>query len=183
MRADVTKDLNDSAQAFRALVWPALEQSVFRGAEMICGEMLGDSAFFGVIDRYAGVDAWLIRHEQGTVYTIASRVQFVAERAWPSFTIREERYTGSRTELEKRLVAVKEGAIYPSFTVQAYVLHNPPTLLKAFTVATLPLYEHILGHWGDLEQRVNPDDGNLFRVVWVKDLRAARVAVWEVPVS
>lgn len=71
-----------------------------------------------LLDNYSGID--LIRHDDTGLQGIAWRAQY-GGHDWGTFTIRSERHTGAKTELAKRLEAIKgDGYFYPEFTMQAY---------------------------------------------------------------
>lgn len=71
-----------------------------------------------MLDMAAGVD-FLHLSRSGCVRGIASRMQ-CGDRNWATFTVRENRASGARTELAKRNSSLVKNAISPELTVQAY---------------------------------------------------------------
>jgi hypothetical protein len=93
-----------------------------------------------LLDIYSGVD--YLRKDNNGIQSIASRAQF--DGTFSSFTIREKRETGTKTEFEKRSVARKEGYEYPKFTLQAYF--ETKTIFNLINVAIIKtdtLYDFI----------------------------------------
>lgn len=107
-------------------------------------------------DIYSGVD--LVIKKKGHLFGIASRMQ---TGRYNTFTIRKERHTGVKTELEKRKEAIKIGAIYPKWTMQGYY-EKPNTITSLAICKTVDLYEFI-DKYPDLVQRRYSD--NAFLVV------------------
>lgn len=107
-------------------------------------------------DIYSGVD--LVIKKKGHLFGIASRMQ---TGRYNTFTIRKERHTGVKTELEKRKEAIKIGAIYPKWTMQGYY-EKPNTITSLGICKTVDLYEFI-DKYPDLVQRRYSD--NAFLVV------------------
>jgi len=56
---------------------------------------------------------------EGSVYGIASRIQYNIN--YKTFTIRKDRASGTKTEYEKRIAGMNSKAIYPHWTMQAYI--------------------------------------------------------------
>ena len=72
-------------------------------------------------DILAGIDAY--RADVGEMRGIASRIQFT-KKGYPSFdtfSVRASRDSGALTEYAKRKHAIKTGALYPYYTLQAYI--------------------------------------------------------------
>lgn len=166
--------MTDSARDFERVVWPAISHWCGDGLLVSC-ETDRQSITGGLVDRYAGIDYWQVQDEQGRMRGIASRVQY-GPRCWSSFTIRSHRRTGAKTELEKRSLAIQQGWLIPALTVQAYVSARggQGELVGAGVglVYTRDLYRYVADHGVD-GTRPNPQDGNLFGVVWWHKLRAA----------
>lgn len=180
MRADVAKDLTDSAGDFTRLVWPQIKVWC-RGGELISVESTDAKGLSQAFDTMAGVDAWQVCYETQSIRGVASRIQYGSP--WASFTIRETRASGTVTELKKRMAAMsdlKAGWLVPALTVQAYISNRVlGDLLHVAMVRTFDLYDYIAsGTEGrDFERRVNPQDKNSFLVVWEADLRQAGISV------
>lgn len=117
------------------------------------------------LDNLCGID--YIRENKHGMQGIAARVQW--GYAWNTFTIREKRHTGTKTEYEKRIHQINNGFFYPYFTLQAYFDNRKNNnLLSIGVIKTLDLYQFIEHHpenifrrksdnefiyvkWGDLE--------------------------------
>lgn len=69
-----------------------------------------------LLDIEAGID--YLRYDKHGLQGIASRIQY--KYTANTFTIRTERESGNKTELEKRLYAIENDYLYPEFTLQAY---------------------------------------------------------------
>ncbi len=181
MRDDVRRDLSDSARAFIDVVWPTVGQWC-RGGRIVSTETDPSGRMF---DLMAGIDAWQVCDDTGTMRGIASRVQFGA--AYDSFTVRFSRASGATTEFEKRVETLLDqnaGWLFPALTIQAYIDRRGGSELQhACMTATRDLFRYILEHNGGRNMRRNPQDGNMFIVVWCKDLEAAgfRVRRWSAP--
>lgn len=70
-----------------------------------------------MLDRYAGID-YIAMSKYG-LRGVASRIQ--KGKSWRTFTIRESKASGNKTEKEKRQFAIDKDFIYPYYTIQAYV--------------------------------------------------------------
>ena len=158
---EIKRVISNSADDFFNIVFPNI-QSMLGGGVIVPVETVTDKYFTEELDTLAGIDAWQIENNRQGLRGIASRVQW-GERAWNTFTIRKKTIGGGRTEYEKRLFAIqheREGYIYPSITIQAYldILHGK--LLSAGIIHTTDLFELLeAGHY---QTRINPKDGNEF---------------------
>jgi hypothetical protein len=117
---EVKRDMSLSVRAFQWWVLPVILEWVGRG-KFIKMEGIKDSQFATLLDTMAGIDGWLI--DKFGMRGVASRIQ-VCENGKPynTFTVREERDTGTTTELAKRTIAIETGMyVYPFFTVQAFL--------------------------------------------------------------
>ena len=83
-----------------------------------------------LLDTLAGIDVWYINKLNG-MRGIASRIQTGVN--YRTFTIRNKRQSGAKTEYEKRKIAIEKGYLYPYLTVQAYVSDSDELL--SFAVA------------------------------------------------
>jgi hypothetical protein len=116
-----------------------------------------------MMDRCSGID--LIRENDHGLQGVASRVQF--GKAYNTFTIRSERHTGAKTELEKRIDQITQGYFYPAFTLQAYFDDRiSMNLLSIAVIKTLDLYKAILR---GKNVKTNKSD-NVFKYMHWKDL-------------
>jgi len=187
MRPDVKKDLSDSAYDFKRLSWPIV-RNWLGGGELISVETVTDSKFTYQLDILAGIDAWQILQKKG-IRGIASRVQWVTKnkwdkKPWKSFTQRASRTSGAKTELYKRLNAIKtkEGWLYPEYVVHSYsTQRRTGDLLYICMVRIIGLYSYIDYRIrnNSLELLTNPVDGNLFTPIWVEDLQNFGIRVYE----
>ena len=112
-RERVKEDITDSAKAFNKIkntVIPLL----------ISGEIISveaqENEIKKLLDFEAGID--YLRKDKHGLQGIAWRAQF--NYTCNTFTIRTERESGNKTELEKRLYAIENEYIYPEFTIHAY---------------------------------------------------------------
>lgn len=164
-----------SAAAFYDVVWPVMSRHC-GGGELRMVEL---DPFARDFDMLAGIDAWQLCHSRGMMRGIASRVQFGT--AWDSFTVRLKRTSGASTEFAKRIESMldsRAGWLHPALTVQAYVSSRTDgELLHACMTRTDDMYHYILDNEMLLDVRENPQDGNLFTVVWCDDLRDAGIEV------
>lgn len=99
------------------------------------------------LDRYAGIDMVTIDNQSQTVQGIASRVQ--TGMCYRTFTIRAITDNGSiDTELKKRSLAIRNGDMYPTWTIQAYICNNALDNTKVDctvgVVRTIDLFNYIL---------------------------------------
>lgn len=93
-----------------------------------------DNEVLRMFDAYSGID--LIGNNNNQIYGIASRIQYNV--AYNTFTIRYARHTGTKTEYAKRIHAIKNGYMYPRFTLQAYV--KDEQIVSAAIMLTVDLY-------------------------------------------
>lgn len=132
-----SKDLKDSVIAFESIRETILPK-------LISGEILtiesSENNVLIKLDRKSGVD--YIREDETGLQGIAARVQWGND--WNTFTIRKERHTGTKTELEKRKEQIDKGYFYPAFTMQAYFNNREDNkLLSIAVIRTLDLYYFI----------------------------------------
>lgn len=164
--------LAKSTKDFLEVVWPAVASSV-GGGSIIPIEQLPD-AFSKLLDRGCGVD-FFQQVDSERIRGIASRVQWVKEDCWQSFTIREWRHGETRTELAKRTDAINanDGRILPHLTIQAY-LTDARQLLSVGVVETrllIPKCHEALSKKDDYSFRRCGglrSVGSFERMVWVK---------------
>lgn len=142
---------------FERLAWPVLKDHV-GGGEIINTALLGSAG--GFLDRQAGIDfIWTsgdgrpaVRHGYGALTTggdvtpptfvrgVAARFQYLD---YKTFTIRALRYSGAKTELEKRLEQTlanhDHGEMVAGYTAHAYGCERTKTLLRVAMVKTRDL--------------------------------------------
>lgn len=172
MRTEVAVDLSDSAYDFMRVVWPEIKDLLTNGVitpvEAIALEREAAPAAKQLaqdLDILAGVDAWHVSHTVGAMRGIASRVQW-SDKCWRTFTVRKERPSGQKTELEKRLYALdnpNDGWLLPALTVHAYITEprRHGRLLGAAVMRTADLYAYARANPCRRPRR-NPADGVLF---------------------
>lgn len=78
-----------------------------------------DNAACKILDQSCGIDYLLTSPKSSLILGIASRVQY--GKNYRTFTVRKSRESGVLTEYQKRQQAISLGAIYPKYTMQAYV--------------------------------------------------------------
>lgn len=178
MNAHIRQVMTDSAQDFRALVWPRIASTpLVNGGEIRPVELLTADQLPIPVDTLAGIDAWQVSHRQGFMRGIASRVQWGV--CYSSFTIRTRSVFGQETELHKRWRALQhsaDGYLYPHLTVQAYVDQRQGKLLAAAAIRTRCLIEAAIaltGTAGLLDKpnrayglRRNPDGSQFLFMTW-----------------
>lgn len=165
MRAEVERDLSDSAYDFLRVVWPAVAESC-NGGRFIPVEATGNQGLVADFDVLAGIDAWQMLDDRGAMRGIASRVQW-GDHAWDTFTIRKSRFNGSVTEFGKRLFALDhpaKGYLRPHLFIQAYVSERRTgRLLSAATC----LSDELIRCCADGKADVRPtDNADFFYVDW-----------------
>lgn len=75
-----------------------------------------------MLDQTCGTDYFQVYKGKNIVWGVASRFQRIPSGRDPynTFTIRKERESGGKTELEKRKYAIEHNGVYPFLTLQAY---------------------------------------------------------------
>lgn len=117
---DWKADLKQSSRDFLAHVWPVIQQKC-GGGEIKPVEVFADNDLAHDLDVLCGIDVWQTVSGEGA-RGIASRVQPTSKN-WQTFTVRRRRFSGAKTEYQKRLDAINSNGrfIYPYLTCQAYV--------------------------------------------------------------
>lgn len=130
-------DLRKSSRQFLEHVWPVIKAKC-GGGEIKPVEVLQDNEIARELDILCGIDVWQTVRGEGA-RGIASRVQ-PSKKNWATFTVRRTRFSGAKTEYEKRLEAIKSGGrfIYPYLTCQAYI--NDEELIGVGLAKTSQLY-------------------------------------------
>ena len=145
MNSRIKGNLSDSANDFKNIVWPEI-QDLLGGGRLEPVEGVSDVDFARDLDFLAGIDGWQILKNRG-VRGIGSRVQWIG--AHDSFTIRYTVESGAETEYAKRLKAIRsrssEGLIFPHLTIQAYLNGRGGDLQSVAIVHTEELFEYVAG--------------------------------------
>ena len=151
---------------------PALEQiytnSIFYSLECAENEIFAD------FDKYAGFDFLSKNKISGLMRAFALRIQ--EKLSYDTFTVRHSRDSGAMTEYEKRIKAIEVGALFPTITVQAYIVNDR---LSAFAIIrTVDLFEYIKKHHPPIK-KTNPLEcgQSFFYVVKWNDLIDAQYDV------
>ena len=196
MKAEVSKDLNDSANDFKHVVWPQIKHWCQDG-EIIPMETVTDSNFAKRLDMLAGIDAWQVVSGKG-IRGVASRVQYQYKmvfdpkakrmvekkqftKPYASFTVRKMRSSGAETEWAKRIRAIDDPGnwLAPSLIIQAYLDRRGGRLLAAFMVENNKMFEFAKSDFENSVYEIKPNryDGNLMAIFWVKWLEQYSVKV------
>lgn len=115
MREEVKRDLTAAIVNFERYVKAQVEEAL--GQKIFSVECYTDKEIAVFLDTLAGIDAWARTNNE--VRGIALRVQPI--KCWETFTIRYSRPSGAKTEYFKRVKAIESGALYPYYTLQAYI--------------------------------------------------------------
>jgi len=153
-------DLNDSVKSLESIKHTFLPKLI--NGKIYTIEHV-DNDILMIIDKYSGID--YIRHDNNGLQGIAARVQW--GHTWNTFTIRSERHTGTKTELNKRLFQIENGYLYPEFTLQAYFDNKKDNnLLSIAVIKTKKLYELYLNK-PELFNKRKSDNEFIF-IEWTK---------------
>lgn len=118
---EAEKDMNESSMNFMRLLAPVVKEML--KCEGIKNKILKvediDEETARLLDLKCGIDYVILYEGIDLCYGIAARVQ--KGNNWRTFTIREQRKSGARTEREKREYAIKHNGIYPKLTIQGYI--------------------------------------------------------------
>lgn len=126
----VDTDKRQSADDFNNFVKPAIEKNC--AAQIISLENLGGKLPL-MLDRQFSTDALYLKGDK--MYGVSSRVQ--RNQNWQTFTIRAERDSNARTELQKHSDALAKGEYLPEITVQTYINDGEITIGIAWTADIL----------------------------------------------
>lgn len=141
-----------------------LKDKIFKKSELINIEKKENGVLMW-FDKYAGID-WIAKTKNNQVMGIASRIQWDVD--YRTFTIRYERWTGSKTEYDKRMEAIENEYTYPTYTLQAYFKDKSnPQMLSCGIVKTSDLYSFI-GFFPELVYENKSD--NIFKYVRWDDM-------------
>lgn len=156
------RDLKWSQQAFIQLVWPCVKYFLGNGL-LKSVELYTEKGFARELDTLAGVDAWQVMNEEG-IRALAQRTQKIKAGYEPfnTFTIREKRLTGAKTEFEKLTRAIivepQRGFLHPAITCQAYVDEDLTQCLSACLVRTKDLISFAHSHYDSLPRNYHDND-------------------------
>lgn len=136
------------------------------------------SKFAQEMDIYSGFDI-VMRRKDSCVFGVASRIQ--PDVGFRSFTIRYERDTGTRTEYEKRVTAMKCNALRPTYNVHAYVNGSEMSIA---VVRSDDLFSYLLEQEARGTLKVNhtrsgQNGGATFCYANWSELKRAGIEVWE----
>lgn len=121
-----------------------------------------------ILDVNTGIDALHILN--GRIRGMAIRVQWGEN--YGTFTVRYKRTSGAKTEYEKRIDAIKNGWMYPFYTVQAYM--DGKKCVNFAIVKTSDMYAFIRDCPEQVIEEQNRYDGNLFYHVSFKKIAAMK---------
>lgn len=158
MTLDVKTRISQSAEAFRAIVWPHFAEPL-GGGELVPVETVASSEFATLLDTLGMTDAWQVIPYRG-MRALATRIQW-GPKNWESWTVRCELPSGNPTEWHK-LTQYGPWQL-PHFVIQAYI--HDGRLLGAACIQTRDLQVMLINGWHG-EARRNPQDGNLFYPVF-----------------
>ena len=160
------EDLKESAKALLTIKESVLEV-LFNGK--IYNIESSKNEILMLIDQHSGID-YIVDDGEGLV-GVATRVQWGGN--YRTFTIRESRHTGSKTEYEKRKHALRlihkdSSYIYPALTMQAYFDNKEDNNLLSLAITrTRDLYDFIEKYYDDSTRvRRNSSDNDFIYVRW-----------------
>lgn len=139
MAGNFESDLKQSSDCFNKLIAPKLHE-IFSPCEIFSIENQS-SDLAKILDNHCGIDSLIKNNRNSLVYGIASRIQFT-NKSYGTFTIRDKRDNNTLTEFGKRQFALKNGGIYPYYTLQAYVTEKHH-LLNMAIMKTADLFNYI----------------------------------------
>ena len=157
---DWIADKDKSVMAFEKIKDTVLPKLI--SGELISIEKEESGSVLAMMDVYSGID--LVRINETGLQGIAWRAQW--DIAYNTFTIRAERTTGTKTELEKRLEAIEKEYFYPAYTIQAYFDNDCDyNCLSVGIIRTRDLYDTFIERPDLFSERVAKSDGNKFYIV------------------
>lgn len=148
-------------------IWPQIKKSY--GGGILTSVETDSGGVAKQLDTDVGID--FIQTDKNQVcHTYATRVQAVG-KFWKTFTVRSEKTSGKRTEMEKRTNAITHNGTLPKYTCQGYVNNwNDNLFLGCAVIETEELFRIIQMYTNErgfcsLKKRINPQDGTAFVVV------------------
>jgi len=160
MNSEWVNDLKNTLPAIELL-----KSKVFKNKIEIQTTEYKDEIIFKWLDQLSGID-YIAKRQDNQLITIACRIQWDVN--YQTFTIRFKRVTGTKTEFDKRIEAIENDYLYPTFTMQAYLNKNPLKLLDCALIKTDILYRFIKRHLNDknlIFENIANKEGNKFKYV------------------
>ena len=93
------------------------------------------------LDRYSGID-YITRDSYNNIGGIASRIRFVSpahSEPYQEFTIRCDKYSGITSEYDKRIDSIKNGFMFPTYTMQSW--YSGSCFICGASMLTKDLYQ------------------------------------------
>lgn len=179
MAGNYEQSMAQNIRCYREIILPELRKILKRRYEIYSIEA-DSSEISKILDVYGGIDLLLLNKDTSLVEGIASRIQIV-DKSFDTFTIRLCRDNGKLTEYEKRMKAIKENALYPKYTFQAYVSPDMK-LLNMAIVETCALFKYLESNQPEIKHTGSEQIGQAsFIVVKWQDLHNAGVCVRSYP--
>ena len=122
---DFTGALSKSMQQFECVLRDELSKTLKGELKVVEGITIPEMA--KLLDTLAGIDVWYINRLNG-MRGIASRIQTGVN--YKTFTVRNKRKSGAKTEYEKRKIAIEKGYLYPNAHITSDIAQY--ALSKAF---------------------------------------------------
>ena len=159
-------DLNKSNQAFVDLIWPKIHQNP--NIHLLSLES-DTSEIARALDIEAGIDFLAYEVGTGKIRGISSRVQWVDENPYNSFTIRTSRPTGYNTEIDKKH---GDNSIYlmAGTTIQSYIRRRDYAVMSVGIIRTTDLFDFAEKHPENLVNKRNKDGSSNFVGIWWRDI-------------
>ncbi len=159
-------DLHKSMDMFDEHIIPFLHKLVGKYDEFVRVEGT-DEEIAKRLDTQAGIDGLIKKNDMH--YGLGSRIQ-VDSGVWPTFTIRCDRESGHITEFEKLIAAVKNDAVRPHFTMQAYIVNNE--LQAIAMIRTVDLVDYMKYYQYEIKEKTSYDKNGWarFKVIRWDDL-------------
>ena len=142
--AEVLKDMGRSLNYVNEKIRPIIEK-MFPRCILIQVEG-NNNEICKLLDMSCGIDYLLRNENSGFIYGVASRVQYSVN--YRTFTVRKQRESRALTEFQKRNQAISVGAIYPQYSMQAYIVGENVSGLAI--VKTTDLMKFIEGNFAEV---------------------------------
>ena len=143
-------DLDRSTDAFQSYIIPVLPRLILGKYKPVEGT---PEEIAKMLDERCGIDGVIDRGD--IIYALGSRIQ-IDSGDWRTFTIRCERGSGHITELEKLRKAIKNDALRPQFTLQAYIVDG--TLRSVAVARTKDIIEFIDNYEAKCQTKTSTDN-------------------------
>jgi len=159
-------DFSVACQLGQKLLY-TLNQRLNAGHKIIHTEILRESIAM-MLDKHSGIDAIML-NGSGDISGVALRIQTCSEKNWRTFTIRNTRSSGAKTEYEKRGKQIYDAhpSFYPHFTCQSY-FDKESRLIGGGLCYTKTIFDVIKANIESKKGvyvQTNKSDGNTFIVV------------------